>query len=766
MKSYRDNATSRLIRKIHFPKNENGRTLKISEYYAENVFDFKKALGIPESVKKEMQEISLTGKLLLKEHAEMIAHAVSEWALNKGATHFCHWFQPLTGNSAEKHDSFLNFIYKNGEILPLDKLTASQLLCGGPDASSFPSGGARSTFEARGYTVWDMSSPMFITEGINGKVLCIPTAFAAPNGAALDIKTPLLRSISKISDEATRFLNLIGFPEVKHVTVNSGAEQEYFLVDKAYYNLRPDLVMCGRTLFGSLTAKNQQLEDHYFGNVNDRVLAFMQELDYELYRLGIPSKTRHNEVAPGQFEMAPFYSEANLSSDQNQLVMVIIKKIAERHDFKALLHEKPFSKINGSGKHVNWSLSDDQGNNLLELNTDANYSNSNSISEDKSSKRFLALIAIIVEAVNRHAEVLRMSVASAGNDHRLGANEAPPSIISVFLGDTLSDIFKSIANGTTSHSKNGNVNNNHNGNGNRILNLGAKQLTQLLIDNTDRNRTSPFAFTGNRFEFRAVGSSAPIGFPLSILNAAVIDVLVDSNCFIENHLTKGFSVDDAIEALISRWFKNSEKVVFNGDGYSDEWKLEAARRGLPNLINSTEAIEVLSNECKTNFLIKHGIYRADELNTRYNVLMERYHMQLKIEFATLISMVNQHVLPSVINYKLKLSKFITSLDKIYDGDKSYQTDCDNLYVKSMLQKLNNKSQSLFSKTNKLNNLIKELSLSNNHSAHTNNAINNKEITSTLLPLSQEISLLCNDLEELVAAEHWYLPKYYDMLFLS
>ncbi|MBF0209107.1 MAG: glutamine synthetase III, partial [Oligoflexia bacterium] len=487
----REQATNRTIRKMNIPQDENGRNLRISEYYAENLFDFRKAPRIPDSVKREMEEVCLQGKLLHKEHAEIVAHAVSDWALSKGATHFCHWFQPLTGNSAEKHDSFLNLVHKNGDLIAIDKLTASQLLCGGPDASSFPSGGARSTFEARGYTVWDMSSPMFITEGVNGKVLCIPTAFAAPNGAALDIKIPLLRSISKLNEEAVRFLHLIGYNQVKQVVINSGAEQEYFLVDKAYYNLRPDLVMCGRTLFGSLTAKNQQLEDHYFGNVNDRVLAFMQELDYELYRLGIPSKTRHNEVAPGQFEMAPIHTEANLSSDQNQLIMVIIKKIAERHDFKVLFHEKPFASINGSGKHLNWSISDDQGNNLLELDAK---------SDESSQRRFFALISIIVEAVHRHAEVIRMGVASAGNDHRLGANEAPPSIISVFLGDLLTDVFRSIMSGSDfCHSLNSDNNNqghilsncltdrhinsneritasDANKGAKRLLDLGAKQL--------------------------------------------------------------------------------------------------------------------------------------------------------------------------------------------------------------------------------------------------------------------------------------------------
>jgi len=581
--------------------------LRVSEYFGENVFNFREAEGIPDSVKTEMIDSNRAGKPISKEHVELVANVVTDWATSKGATHFCHWFQPLTGNSAEKHDAFLSFSREDRR--PIEKLSVAQLMQGEPDASSFPHGGARSTFEARGYTVWDMSSPMFLKEGKNGKILCIPTAFVSYYGEALDIKTPLLRSISRINRATTKFSQLIGRKETKRVIVTCGAEQEYFLIDKSFYYSRPDLVMTGRTLFGSPTTRNQQLEDHYFGSVPERVLSFMQELDHELYRLGIPSKTRHNEVAPGQFEVAPIFSDANLAADQNQLTMELIKKIAKKHNFEALLHEKPFAGINGSGKHLNWSLSDDQGRNLLEPGQGPEQNHS-----------FLAMVAIIVEAVNRHADVLRMSVAGHGNDHRLGANEAPPSIISIFLGGTLTRIYDSILSGATSKPSDS-----------KSVDLMAEQLVHLLMDNTDRNRTSPFAFTGNRFEFRGVGSSHAIGFPLSILNAAVAEVIEDSNGILEAELKKGVNVEDALLGLVRKWMGNSRKVVFNGDGYSGDWIVEAEKRGLPNLKNTAEALKVLKDEKAITFLTGSSIYTKDELTTRYNVQLKRYNQHREIE---------------------------------------------------------------------------------------------------------------------------------------
>jgi glutamine synthetase len=421
--SARMKATERNLRKFEVPRGTDGSASRISEYFGKNIFDFRKSDMIPAEVKKELITYTAnrtSGKKLSKTAAEVVAKAVSEWAMNRGATHFCHWFQPLTGSTAEKHDSFITY---SSEDAPIEKFSASQLIQGEPDASSFPNGGSRSTFEARGYTSWDISSPMFLRESENGKTLCIPTAFVSYSGEALDVKTPHLRSITALDRAATKFMNLIGDVETKNVYSTCGCEQEYFLIDKSLYYLRPDLVMTGRALMGSMTSKNQQLSDHYFGTVPERVLAFMQELDMKLHKLGIPAKTRHNEVAPAQFELAPIFRDSNLAADQNQLIMAVMKKIAERHNFVCLLHEKPFTGINGSGKHLNWSMSDNNGRNLLEpgANPHENY-------------RFLAMVSIVVDAVKKNAGALRMAVATHGNDHRLGAHEAPPSIISVYLG--------------------------------------------------------------------------------------------------------------------------------------------------------------------------------------------------------------------------------------------------------------------------------------------------------------------------------------------
>jgi len=472
--------------------------------------------------------------------ATKVANSVLEWAISKGATHFCHWFQPLTGSTAEKHDAFLSF----DNDRPIEALSASQLMQGEPDASSFPNGGSRATFEARGYTTWDLTSPLFIQNSSNGKTLVIPTAFVSYHGDALDTKTPLLRSELKVNEVVTKFCHLTGMKDVGRITTTCGAEQEYFLIDKAFYFSRQDLVMTGRALFGSLTSRNQQLEDHYFGMIEDRVLAYMQEVEIELYKMGIPAKTRHNEVAPGQFELAPIFKDTNVAADSNQVVMTVLRNVALKHDFVCLLHEKPFAGVNGSGKHLNWSMSTDTGVNLLEPGHDP-----------QDNYRFLAVLATVTEAVQRHADIIRMGIASHSNDHRLGANEAPPSIMSVFLGTTLTEILNSMISGGKYVASN-----------KTILDLGTRQLADLFKDNTDRNRTSPFAFTGNKFEFRACGSSASIGYPLSLLNAAVADVFEETNKFIEDEISKGKSADEALLAVILKWYGNAQKSVFNGDG--------------------------------------------------------------------------------------------------------------------------------------------------------------------------------------------------------
>ncbi|TNF32278.1 MAG: glutamine synthetase type III [Deltaproteobacteria bacterium] len=714
---------NRINREIDIPLDLEGNPMKVSDFYGENLFNVATSTDIPEVVRKEIIEVTCSGKRISKDHADVVANAVTKWATEKGATHFCHWFQPLTGGTAEKHDAFLTI--KDGR--PIEKLSVSQLLQGEPDASSFPNGGARSTFEARGYTSWDLTSPMFITEGPNGKTLCIPTAFVSYTGEALDIKTPLLRSISKLSKEATRFLNLVGSPDVTRVDTTIGCEQEYFLIDKDFYYARPDLVMTGRTLMGSSAAKNQQLDDHYFGRIPDRVMGFMQELDQELYRLGIPAKTRHNEVAPGQYEIAPIFDVANVAADQNQLLMATIRAVAAKHDFVAILHEKPFAGINGSGKHVNWSMSDSKGNNLLEPGQNPH-----------QNLQFLATVAIVTEAVFRHATALRMGIASAGNDHRLGANEAPPSIISVFLGHTIEKIFDAINQGKEFTGNDGDT----------FLETGAQQLAHLMLDNTDRNRTSPFAFTGNKFEFRAVGSTAAVGFPVSILNAAVADVYKESADFVESEIKAGASADQALMKLTTKWVKNAYNVIFNGDGYSEEWVKEAEKRGLPNLRNSAEALKVLKNPSESAFLTETGVYKRSELDLRYEVLAERYNTHREIEFKTLLGLVNQSVIPSAIDYKQQLGEVIAR-------QKSINLECS--VETEIYKKLNFAMESLYANVCNLTTAIQGLK-------GTTEEISDR-IANDLFPQSEVIANFCAEIESIIPDDLWTLPKFQEMLFL-
>jgi glutamine synthetase len=696
---------------------------KISEIFGENVFDLTIASGISDEVRASVIERINTGKPISKEDGEHVARVVTEWAISKGATHFCHWFQPMTGSTAEKHDSFLVF---DKQGWPIEKLGAKQLMHGEPDASSFPNGGARSTFEARGYTTWDISSPLFLLEGEFGKTLCIPTAFVTYHGDALDIKTPLLRSISALNKQATKLQQLLGRSEVQSIEVNLGVEQEYFLIDKSLYFARPDLVMTGRTLFGPLTPKNQQLDDHYFGPVSERVLAFMQELDYEMYRLGIPSKTRHNEVAPGQFEVAPIFKSANISNDQNLLLMHLMDKIATRHDFVVLLHEKPFAGINGSGKHMNWSLSDNTGANLLEPGL-----------EPQSNHNFLLMVAIIVKAVEKHAKMIRMSVATAGNDHRLGANEAPPSIISVFLGETLDRIYRAILDGVE-FEKMESV----------LLDFNANQLVSLLKDNTDRNRTSPFAFTGNKFEVRAVGSAQAVGFPATILNTAVADILRDVNASIEKKVSAGNDINQVKNEMIRELLESSYHVVFNGDGYSDQWVKEAQKRGLPNLRTTAEAVTAFADKNCSQFLIDFNIFSEREVNARYNVLVEHYCTQREIEFRSLANIIDQYVVPSAVKYKTSLLDVMVQ-EKQLDIEHGVEQQIVATLSKS-LEKIQKSKQKL----------IKESEKEYKSEAEKALVIANK-----LLPLSEEIAKECNTIESLVADDLWALPKYYDMLFI-
>ncbi len=713
-------------RKFDVPSDINGHPLRVSEYYGENVFDFQKSEILTKQDKQDILDVLSKKKELSKDLAEKFANAVLNWASSKGATHFTHWFQPLTGSTAEKHDAFLSI--EKGQ--PIEKLSASQLIQGEPDASSFPHGGTRSTFEARGYTSWDLTSPIFLRTHENGKTLTIPTAFVSYHGDALDIKTPLLRSVTQLSKAATEFLNLTSESNRENdkydsVDVTCGCEQEYFLVDKGLYFERPDLVMGGRTLFGAITSRNQQLEDHYFGTIPERVMAFMQEVEVELYRLGVPAKTRHNEVAPGQFELAPVFEQANKAADQNQTVMAVLQAVAIKHDFVCLLHEKPFGAINGSGKHLNWSMSNSKYGNLLEP-TDKPHTNT----------RFLAVVSIICEAVFRHGASLRTAIASHSNDHRLGANEAPPSIISVFLGDTLHKILEAYASGET-----------YTDNGTAFLDLGADQLARLVKDNTDRNRTSPFAFTGNKFEFRAVGSSQNVGIPLTVLNGAVASVFNEVNKRIEKEKSDGKEIDAILLDIVKDLYNNCKNVVFNGDGYSKEWEEEAARRGLPNLRTSADALKVIADTKANTFLTDLGIYSDNELKMRFNVRVERYCKHREIEFRTLINMIHKDILPAAIEFKGILANSI---------DKQDEVGVDAKVDKILLTELNDRVSSLYEKTNRLAKSLEGIG---------EEISDAEKIAHELLPLSEEIADEIAYLEENVAEEYWPLPTYYDMLFI-
>ena len=619
--------------------------INVSEIFASNVFDdatMKQRL--PKKIYAEFKNTLLEGKDLEPHVAEIIAHEMKEWAIEKGATHYTHWFQPLTNITAEKHDAFIN-PQKDGSILL--SFSGKELIKGEPDGSSFPSGGIRATCEARGYTAWDCTSPAFIHEAPDSTpVLYIPTIFCSYTGEALDKKTPLLRSMEALSTQAMRIIKLFGDTTATKVVTSVGPEQEYFLVDKDTYDKRKDLIFTGRTLFGAPAPKGQELDDHYFGTIKERVLAYMTELNEELWKLGITAKTQHNEVAPAQHELAPIYDTTNIATDHNQLIMEIMKKVALRHNLVCLLHEKPFAGINGSGKHNNWSMSTDTGKNLLEPG-DTPHSN----------KQFLLVLASILKAVDDYAPLLRMSAATPGNDHRLGANEAPPAIISVFLGDQLEDVLSQLCEkGEATRSLEGSQ-----------LETGVSTVPRFSKDATDRNRTSPFAFTGNKFEFRMVGSSASIADPNIVLNTIVAETL----CQAADILEKADDFELALHDLIKDWVTDHIRIIFNGDGYSDAWVEEAARRGLPNIKNTVDATSVLADPEVIKLFEKHGVFSAVELAAREEVGYENYSQAINIEARTLIDMVKKEIIPAVMEYTTTVAKSVAAV-KAVGADASVQ----------------------------------------------------------------------------------------------
>ena len=597
----------------------------IPEMYGSLVFNDKVMRSkLPKDMYKALKKTIENGTHLELDVANSVAVAMKEWATENGATHYTHWFQPMTNVTAEKHDSFIS---PTGDGQVIMDFSGKELVKGEPDASSFPSGGLRATFEARGYTAWDPTSPAFIKD----KTLYIPTAFCSYSGEALDKKTPLLRSMDVLNKEAVRILHILGNKEVRHINTTVGPEQEYFLVDKDLYNKRKDLIFCGRTLLGASAPKGQEMEDHYFGALKPRVAAYMHDLDEELWKLGIPAKTKHNEVAPAQHELAPVFDTTNVAVDHNQLTMEIMKKVADKHNMVCLLHEKPFEGINGSGKHNNWSMSTDTGVNLLDPGK-----------TPAENTQFLVFLVAVIKAVDDYADLLRVSVASAGNDHRLGANEAPPAIVSIFLGDELTDILKSIENDTFFNNKHA-----------VQMDIGAKVLPHFTKDTTDRNRTSPFAFTGNKFEFRMLGSAASVANPNIVLNTAVAEVLSEFSAALKDVPEE--EMESAVHALLKKTIEDHKRIIFNGNGYTDEWVEEAEKRGLYNLKTTPDALPHFVDEKNIALFTKHGIFTKEELFSRYEIWLENYYKTINIESNTLAEIIQKQVIPSVFTYVEKLA---------------------------------------------------------------------------------------------------------------
>ena len=609
--------------------------LKVAEIFGEDVFnDTVMQERLPKKVYKDLKKIIEEGKELDLATADVIAHEMKEWAIEKGATHYTHWFQPLTGATAEKHDSFISAPLPNGKVLM--SFSGKELIKGEPDASSFPSGGLRATFEARGYTAWDCTSPAFVRHDAAGATLCIPTAFCSYKGEALDQKTPLLRSMQAINEQSLRLLRLFGNTTAKKVTPSVGAEQEYFLVDAEKFEQRKDLIYTGRTLFGAMPPKGQEMDDHYFGTIRQRIAGFMKDVNIELWKVGVTSKTQHNEVAPAQHELAPIYGEANVAVDHNHLVMQTLKRIACQHGMKCLLHEKPFAGVNGSGKHNNWSLTTDDGKNLLEPGKTPH-----------ENIQFLLVLTCILKAVDKHAALLRESAADVGNDHRLGANEAPPAIISIFLGDQLEDVIRQLVDtGEATHSLKGGR-----------LETGVSTLPDLAKDATDRNRTSPFAFTGNKFEFRMVGSRDSISGSNVVLNTIVAEAFSEA-CDI---LEKADDFDMAVHDLIKKYATEHQRIIFNGNGYADAWVEEAERRGLPNIKSMVEAVPALVTEDTVSMFEKFKVFTKAELESRVEIKYENYSKAINIEARTMIDMASKQIIPAVIKYTKSLADTVLAV---------------------------------------------------------------------------------------------------------
>ncbi len=703
---------------------------KISDFFGSNVFDKKK---MKEFLSKEAYQSIINsielGETVNREVSEQIASAMKAWAMSKGATHYTHWFQPLTGSTAEKHDSFFE---PTSDGSAIEKFSGDALVQQEPDASSFPNGGIRNTFEARGYTAWDPSSPAFIIESGSGKTLCIPTVFVSYTGEALDYKAPLLKALSAMDKAAVDVCHYFD-KSITKVNASLGIEQEYFLVDLALYNARPDLLLTGRTLFGHMSAKGQQLEDHYFGTIPERVYAYMLDFETECLKLGIPLKTRHNEVAPSQFECAPIYEEINLAIDHNQLLMDVMDKVAKRHNFKVLLHEKPYAGVNGSGKHNNWSLITNTGKNLLSPGK-----------TPKNNLMFLAFFVNTIKAVYEHADLLRASIASVNNDHRLGANEAPPAIISIFLGSQLNDVLDELESSRISKKiKDDNA-----------LWLGIPKIPQILLDNTDRNRTSPFAFTGNKFEFRAVGSSANSSAPMTVLNTIVADQLVKFKAEVDKLIKKGEKKDIALLTIIKKYIKESKAIRFEGNGYSEEWEKEAEKRGLSNIKTTPKALDAYVSEKTTDLFTKLNVFNDREAHARHEILLESFYKKLQIEARVIGELVNSTIIPSAIEYQSKLIQNVQGLMAIGLDKDHFQAQLE--LIKKISTHVN------FIKSN-VDKMVEERKKANaTEDLRARSIAYDEKVKTYFEPIRYHV----DKLEQLVDDGQWPLPKFRELLFIK
>ena len=700
--------------------------INVAEIFGQNVFDDTVMQErLPKKIYKNLKHTIEEGRELDLETADVIAHEMKEWAIEKGATHYTHWFLPLTGVTAEKHDSFISAPQPSGKVLM--SFSGKELIKGEPDASSFPSGGLRATFEARGYTVWDCTSPAFIREDAAGAILCIPTAFCSYTGEALDQKTPLLRSMEALDTQAMRLLRLFGNTTSKKVTPSVGAEQEYFLVDSEKFLQRKDLIYTGRTLFGAMPPKGQEMDDHYFGTIRQRIASFMKDVNEELWKVGVTAKTQHNEAAPAQHELAPIYAKANIAVDHNQIVMQTLKRVASRHGMKCLLHEKPFAGVNGSGKHNNWSLITDDGINMLEPGKTPH-----------ENIQFLLVLTCVLKAVNRHAELLRESAADPGNDHRLGANEAPPAIISVFLGEQLEDVIDQlVSTGEATHSLKGGK-----------LETSVRTLPDLMKDATDRNRTSPFAFTGNKFEFRMVGSRDSISACNVVLNTITAEVFKE----VCDRLEKAPDFELAVHDLIKEYATDHQKIVFNGNGYAPEWEKEAKRRGLPILPSMVDAIPALTTEKAVKLFESFDVFSRAELESRAEIKYEIYSKAINIEAKTMIDMATKQIIPAVIRYTTVLGESINTVKTAGEGLIDVSVQLDLLKKASKLLKAANSAMS------KLSKLVEKIP---EYAEGQDRAVFCRE---KVVPAMEALREPVDELEMIVDKEMWPMPSYGDLVF--